>query len=52
MILIILLLRINPTIVNTSTNYISLNDQTASVTIRYNTNTEPADVNTIMEVPF
>ena len=43
-------IRINPAF--HASNYITLNDQAASVTIRYNTNTEPADVNTIMEGPF
>ena len=46
-------IRINPTIMNTSTNYISLNDQTASVTIRYNTNTNVnISTDTIMEDLF
>ena len=40
-------IRINPAF--HASNYITLNDQAASVTIRYNANTEPADVNTIME---
>ena len=43
-------IRINPAF-HTS-NYITLNDQSASVTIRCNTNTEPNDINTIMEGPF
>ena len=50
-------IRINPTVVDTSTNYVSLNDQAASVTIRYNTTTNNSvDLNTIyntiMEGPY
>ena len=43
-------IRINPAFY--TSNYITLNDQSASVTIRCNTNTEPNDINTIMEGPF
>ena len=46
-------IRINPTVIDTSTNYISLNDQAASVTIRYNTTTDyVVNADVIMDGPY